>query len=57
MINSASSIRSAARAALKGHWAEAAMLTFVYQLLACSAAFVAGAFAVRLKKPLLNPRF
>ena len=45
MINSASSIRSAARAALKGHWAEAAMLTFVYQLLACSAAFVAGAFS------------
>lgn len=30
MIKSTSSIRSAARVALKGHWTEAAMLTFVY---------------------------
>ena len=34
MINSASEIRSAARKALSGHWAEAAMLTFVYCLVA-----------------------
>lgn len=33
MIQSASEIRSAARAALRGHWGEAAMLTFVYSLI------------------------
>lgn len=33
MIKSASSIRSAARVALKGHWAEAAMFTFVCMLI------------------------
>lgn len=32
MIKSASEIRSAARMALSGHWAEAAMFTFVYYL-------------------------
>lgn len=32
MIKSASEIRSAARTALSGHWAEAAMFTFVYYL-------------------------
>ena len=44
MINSASSIRSAACAALKGHWAEAAMLTFVYLFVswAFSSVAVAG---------------
>ena len=44
MIESASSIRSAARVALKGHWAEAAMLTFVYLLVswAFSSIAVAG---------------
>lgn len=35
MIQSNSQIRSAACAALKGHWLEAAMLTFVYSLIAC----------------------
>ena len=34
MIQSNSQIRSAACAALKGHWLEAAMLTFVYGLIA-----------------------
>lgn len=34
MIQSNSQIRSAACAALKGHWLEAAMLTFVYMLIA-----------------------
>lgn len=32
MIKSASEIRSAARTALSGHWAEAAMFTFVFYL-------------------------
>lgn len=33
MIQTASEIRSAARAALRGHWGEAAMLSFVYSLI------------------------
>lgn len=35
MILSNSQIRSAATDALKGHWLEAVMLTFVYMLIAC----------------------
>ena len=42
MINSASEIRSAARMALSGHWAEAAMLTFVYCLVAWAFSAIVG---------------
>ena len=42
MINSASEIRSAARKALSGHWAEAAMLTFVYCLVAWAFSAIVG---------------
>ena len=42
MIKSASEIRSAARAALSGHWAEAAMLTFVYCIVAWAFSALVG---------------
>ena len=42
MIKSASEMRSAARAALKGHWAEAAMLTFVYGIIVWAFTGVVG---------------
>ena len=42
MIKSASEIRSAARTALSGHWAEAAMLTFVYCLVAWAFSAIVG---------------
>lgn len=42
MIKSASEIRSAARAALSGHWAEAAMLTFVYCIIAWAVSALVG---------------
>ena len=42
MIKSASEIRSAARATLSGHWAEAAMLTFVYCLVAWAFSALVG---------------
>ena len=42
MINSASEIRSVARKALSGHWAEAAMLTFVYCLVAWAFSAIVG---------------
>lgn len=42
MINSASEIRSAARKALSGHWAEAAMLTFIYCLVAWAFSAIVG---------------
>ena len=42
MIKSASEIRSAARATLSGHWAEAAMLTFVYCIVAWAFSALVG---------------
>ena len=42
MIKSVSEIRSAARAALSGHWAEAAMLTFVYCIVAWAFSALVG---------------
>lgn len=42
MIKSASEIRSAARKALSGHWAEAAMLTFIYCLVAWAFSAIVG---------------
>ena len=42
MIKSASEIRSAARATLSGHWTEAAMLTFVYCIVAWAFSALVG---------------
>ena len=42
MIKSVSEIRSAARAALSGHWAEAAMLSFVYCIVAWAFSALVG---------------
>ena len=42
MIKSASEIRSAARTTLSGHWTEAAMLTFVYCIVAWAFSALVG---------------
>lgn len=54
MIQSNSQIRSAACAALKGHWLEAAMLTFVYGLLSVLVSIIptVGSVASLLLMPM-----